>query len=186
MAGLIARVQLVSNALILLGDRPIASLTEDSTGATLGANLFENTYLALLQNHRWRFATKSQSLARLAAKPNTGFSYAFALPDDFLYAIKGDTSSTYAIYGVEVHTNVATFRLDYVTRVSEDLIPAYFAKAMEFNLAALFAVPLTGDTKKGDYYSNLFLDAVKKAKFADSTQYPEVPVQSEPYTTARY
>ncbi len=48
MAGLTARVQLCSNALILLGDRPIASLTEASTGATLGANLFENTYLAPL------------------------------------------------------------------------------------------------------------------------------------------
>ncbi len=122
----------------------------------------------------------------MAAAPKTGFSTAFALPDDFLYAIKGDTSSQYSIYGNEIHCNVPTFRLDYVTRVAEDLIPAYFAKALEFNLAALFAVPLTGDTKKGDYYSKLFLDAVKKAKFADSTQYPEVPVQSTPYTLARY
>ncbi len=185
MAGLIARVQLVSNALLLLGDRPIASLTEDSTGATLGANLFENTYLDMLQNHRWRFAVKIQDLAKFSKVPDTPYNHAFALPDDFLYAVRGD-SRDFAVYGHEIHCNAETFQLEYIHRVAEDLLPAYFAKCLEYNLATQFAVPLTGDIDKASYYGKVYLDSIRKAKFADSTQYPEVAVQDTPYTSARY
>ncbi len=185
MAGLTARIQLVSNALILLGDQPISSLTEDRTGATLGANLFENTYLAMLQNHRWRFASKSQELARLSSKPSTNYSYAFALPADILYGFNGD-SRNYEIFGDEIHCNSETFRLEYVRRVEEDRLPAYFAKALEYNLAAQFAIPLTGDIDKGSYYAKVFNNEIRKAKFTDSTQYPEVAVQDSPYTDIRY
>ena len=184
MSGLIARVQLVSNALLLLGDRPIASLTEDTTGATLGSNLFENTYLSLLQSHRWRFATKRLSLSRLSAKPNTGYQYAYQMPSDFLYTIKTDAQS-FEVYGKELHSNTTSLDLDYIYRVNEDQVPAYFAKAVEFALANQFAVPITGDLKKADYYSKVYLNELKKAKHTDATQYPEVPVVSRPYIDVR-
>jgi len=185
MAGLIARVQLCSNALLLLGDRPIASLTDETTGSTLSANLFENTYLAMLQNHRWRFAVKTQELPRLSAEPKTRYRYAFQLPADFLYATKGD-SRTYEVYGNEIHCNAQSFQLDYVRRVDEDLLPAYFAKALEYNLAFQFSVPLTGDMDKGLYYQKVYIDAIRKAKMADSSQYPEVGVHDQPYVNIRY
>jgi len=181
----ISKVQLVSNALLLLGGNTISSITEDTTGAKLGANLFENTYLSMLQNHRWRFATKTQGLNRLSATPSTDWNYAFQLPNDFLYSVKGD-SERYEVYGKEIHCNNLTFQLDYIYRVDEDLLPAYFAKALEYNLASQFAIPLTGDITKGDYFSKVFNNEIRKAKFADSTQYPEVAVQDQPYVTARY
>ncbi len=185
MSGLIARVKICSNALLLLGDRPISSLTEDTTGATLAANLFENTYLAMLQNHRWRFAVKTLELSRLTVKPKTKYAYAFQKPSDLLYAVKGD-SFTYEIYGNEIHTNSQSFQLDYVARIEEDLLPAYFAKALEYNLAFQFAVPLTGDLDKGSYYQKVFLNDIRKAKMADSSQYPEIGVHHQPYVDVRY
>jgi len=185
MSGLISRVQLVSNALLLLGGNTISSLTENSTGAKLGANLFENTYLSMLQNHRWRFAAKTQELNQLAATPNTGFNYAYQMPNDFLYTIKG-SGNTFEAYDNEIHCNDKTFQLDYIHRVSEDVIPPYFAKALEYNLASQFAVPLTGDIAKGDYYERKFNSEIRKAKFADSSQYPEVSVQNQPYIDIRY
>ena len=185
MSGLITRVQLVSNALLLLGGNTISALTENSTGAKLGANLFENTYLAMLQNHRWRFATKTQALSRLAAKPDTGYEYAFQIPNDFLYSVEGDARD-YAVYDNQIHCNNTEFQLDYIHRVSEDLLPAYFAKALEYNLASLFAYPLTDDSGKASYYASLYSNEIRKAKFADSSQYPEVSVQDQPYIDVRY
>jgi len=185
MSGLISRVQLVSNALLLLGGNTISSLTENSTGAKLGANLFENTYLGMLQNHRWRFAAKTQELNQLAATPDTGFNYAYQMPSDFLYAIKGD-STTFEVYDNEIHCNDKTFKLDYIHRVAENVLPAYFAKALEYNLAMQFSIPLTGDIAKGDYYGRVYNDALRKAKYIDSSQYPEVSVQDQPYIDIRY
>lgn len=185
MAGNTARVKLCSNALILLGGSPISSLTEGTIGATLAANLFENAYYALLQNHRWRFATQTADLARMSATPDTGYTYAFQTPSDMLYAIKGD-SSKYEIYGTEVHCNAQTFQLDYIYKIAEDKIPAYFAQALEYELASKFAIPLTGDIDKATYYAKIFMDSIRKAKFSDSTQYPEIAVVDTPYITARY
>ena len=185
MSGLTSKIQLISNALVLLGGTPIASLTDGTTGATLGANLFENTYIALLQNHRWRFAVKTQQLSRLTATPNTDYQYAFAMPNDFKYAVKG-SSNMYEVYDSEIHCNDREFKLEYVRRVDEDALPAYFSKALEYELASIFAIPLTGDINKADYYKREFTDAIRKAKFADSTQYPEVAVEHSPYTDVRY
>ena len=185
MSGLTARVQLVSNALILLGDRPIASLTEETVGATLGANLFENTYLTMLQSHRWRFAVKTVSLSKLSATPDTGYTTAFQLPSDFLYTIKTDANN-FEVYGTQLHCNYSSLQLDYIYRVDEDKLPAYFAKALEYNLSAQFAVPITGDLNKADYFAKVFVNELKKAKHTDATQYPEVAVQSRPYVDIRY
>lgn len=184
MSGLIAKTQIVSNALILLGDRPISSLTEDTTGATLGANLFENTYLSMLQSHRWRFAVTTLQLSKLSTKPKTGYTNAFQLPANFLYTVKTDIGQ-FEVFGNEIHSNSDAIRLDYICRIEEDLLPAYFAKALEFGLSAQFAVPLTGDLNKADYYSKVYMNELKKAKHADATQYPEIPVQSRPYVDVR-
>ena len=185
MAGLTARVRLVSNALLLLGGSTIASLEGNSTGAILGSNLFENTYLSMLESHRWGFAKKTQELARLSTTPISRFQYAFAIPNDFLYTVQG-SSRDFEIFGTEIHSNDLTFTLTYVSTIEEDKLPAYFAKALEFNLASLFAIPLTGDLEKGSYYSKVYVDHIKKAKFADSTQYPETAVQDSPYVDVRY
>ena len=185
MAGLQSRVQLVSNALLLLGGQPISSLTDGSTGALLGANLFENTYLEMLSSHRWRFAVKSLKLSKLTQSPDTDFNYAFQLPADLVYLIKADVAN-YEVYEKELHSNANDVTIDYTYRVEEDTLPAYFAKALEYNLAAQFAVPLTGDMSKGQYYNQAFLNAVKKAKFADSTQRPGDAFVSSPYTDVRY
>ena len=184
MAGLASRVQIVSNALLLLGVRPISSLDDTTTGAILGSNLFQNTYYAMLQQHRWRFAVKTQSLSKLSAKPNTGYTTAFVLPTDYLYAFKGDQYD-YAVYGSEIHSNSQSFTLDYVATIEEDMLPAYFVLALEYNLASQFAIPITGDIDKASYFSKVFANQLKSAKFVDSTQYPEVAVVHSPYTQVR-
>ena len=66
MAGSTSKIQLISNALILLGDAPIASLSAAGAGAIAGANLYDASYDNMLSMHRWRFASKVATLSRLA------------------------------------------------------------------------------------------------------------------------
>ena len=185
MTGITSDISIASNGLLLLGHDPIASFTEPTAGATIAANLYETSYLSLITAHRWRFATKKAKLARLSAKPLNGFNYQFQIPSDCLYVIRVSTVR-YEIYESTIHCNDEALEMDFLYRVTEDRLPPYFAKMLEFFLAAQFAVPLTGDMNKGKYFQAMYLNELKRAKFADSTQRPNVGFQDSPYTATRY
>jgi len=179
-----SKIHIASNAIVLLGGSPFSSFTEDSAEARISASLYESSYLSLLTNHRWRFATKHARLARLSEKPIMDYEYMFQLPSDIEYLIKASVSN-YTIHESRLYANATDINIGYIFRVKEDTLPSYFVKTLEFFLAAQFAVPLTGDMDKGKYYSALYGDALKKAKFADSTQQPNISFQHNPYVDVR-
>lgn len=181
----ISDISIASNGLLLLGNDTIASFTEDTAGATIAAELYETSYLSLLTAHRWRFATKKATLAMLAAAPLNGYTHKFQIPSDCLYVINA-TTSNYEVYENTIFANDTDVDIDYIYRVDEDRLPPYFVTMLEFYLAAKFAIPLTGDLKKTELYSKLYLDEMRRAKFADSTQRPNVGFKSSPYTDVRY
>ena len=185
MAGSTTDVGIASNALILLGHQPIASFTEPTAGAEVASNLFETTYQALLTSHRWRFASKQAVLSRLTATPIHGFNYQFQLPIDIIYLTQLVESADYEIYGDKLYTNSPTATIDYTYNVAPDKLPAYYIKALEFLLASQFAVPVTGDIDKAKLYHTMYLDQLRKAKFADSTQRPQDTFMDSPYTDVR-
>jgi len=185
MTGTTSSISLASNALLLLGHETIASFDEGTAGATIAANLYENSYLSLLTNHRWRFATKKAQLARLVETPLNEYNYAFQLPSDCLYLIK-TTSRNYQIYENKLYTNDIEIKVDYIFRIDEGNLPPYFTKMLEFFLASQFALSLTGDMEKGNYFSRMYLFELKKAKFTDSTQHPQETFIDNPYVDIRY
>jgi len=185
MTGTTSSISLASNALLLLGHETIASFDEGTAGATIAANLYETSYLSLLTNHRWRFATKKAQLARLVDEPLNEYKYAFQLPSDCIYLIK-TTSRQYQIYGSKIYSNYLTMEADYIYRVGEDNLPPYFSKMFEFFLASQFAVPLTRSIDLATLYGGFYSTALKSAKFADSTQHPQVSFVDNPYVEVRY
>ena len=81
-------VQICSNALLMIGQRPISSLT-DSTGTLgdsvlLAANLWPMVRAAVLRSHPWNSAMKRVTLAPDTVAPAFDWSYAFTLPGDCL------------------------------------------------------------------------------------------------------
>ena len=75
--------------------------------------------------------------------------------------------------------------VDYTYRVDEDKLPPYFTKMLEFFLSAQFAISLTGSIEKGEYFSKLYLNELRRAKFADSTQTPQDSFVDSPYLSVR-
>jgi len=185
MAGSTSAIQIASNSLILLGHPPIASFEEAGAGAQASSNLYEQSYQSLLTIHRWRFATKKAQLARLSAAPLNGFSYQFQLPSDLLYLIKKESGFDYEIYEDKLYSNNTTESIDYLYRVNEDMLPAYFVKAFEFLMASQLAIPVVGNSTRAAEYNKMFEMQLKRAKFADSTQRPQDTFSSSPYTQAR-
>ncbi len=82
-----SKVDLISKALILCGEEPLNSLSDNRYGATVGANLFEMLYENEIQSNRWRFAMTKSALSKLVAAPLNQWKNAFQLPPDMLLPI---------------------------------------------------------------------------------------------------
>ena len=179
-------ISISSNALVLLGDQPISSFTDGGAGSLIAAQLYETTYHSMLTETLWHFATRTEVLAKLVDKPDNGYTSKFQLPSDCLYVVKTDQNSRYEIYERELYANADSVQIEMVYPVDEVNLPPIFAKALEYNLASLFAVPLTGDTSRAAYYRELYAVELRKAKRADASQRPAYQVGNDRYISARY
>lgn len=169
------KIDLCSNALLLIGENTISSFTEDTPAALVAANLYELTYESLLTLHPWRFASNKSQLARLTAAPTNQWKYAYQLPADFLVAQHVDIGNqNYQIYGDKLFTDETTIILDYTFKPDESLLPAYFAELLEMRLASVFAVPITESATKSEHYAALADRQLLRAKTIDSQATPSI------------
>jgi hypothetical protein len=172
-----SKVEIASNAFLLLGGNTISSFTEGTEGKIATA-LYEETYRDLLSNYRWRFATKKMRLSRLTEAPENEFDYQFQLPTDMLTLIKPLDRIDYEIYGDKLYANVTDVSIDFVYRVDEAMLPSYFTKTLEFFLASQFAIPLTDNTSRAEFYFNAYTAQLRVARNTDANQRPGDSVYS--------
>lgn len=177
---------IASNALILLGDQPISSFKDGDAGALIAAHLYDATYQSMLTETLWHFATRTALLAKLSAKPDNGYLSKFQIPQDCLYVVKTDTHTRYEIYEREIYTNTTSLKIEYIYKVDEVNLPVYFAKALEYNLASLFAIPLTGNVSRAEFYRKLYIDELKKARRADASQRPAYTMGNDRLIAVRH
>lgn len=180
-----SKVQLISNALILLGDSPISSLSDSGAGAKAGANLYESSYLAMLSSHRWNFATKKVKLSRLTEAPTNEYKHQFQLPTDIVMLITTYPVSTYRILGDKLYSDFQTAEIDYIYKIPENQFPSYFIKAFEFYLARDLCIPVTEDLNKMQAMHDIYEKEARKAKYADSQSAPSVPIQDNNFINVR-
>lgn len=181
-----SQLDIVSAALVLIGDKPLSDLTGPEVSATVANNIYESTYRAMLTQHRWRFAVGKKTLSRLVEAPLNHWSNAYQIPADFLMAVGVRPNTDYEIFEDKIYSNQSDLALDYIYRVDESALPAYYVKALEYELAAQFSLSITDNRT---YYELMRGEAVnhwRKARFADSAQRPNRAIESSPFITARY
>ena len=74
-----SKFDIVSQALLLIGEAPINSFDEGVSGV-VASNLYDTTRDSLLTATRWRFAAGKASLSKLTATPLNEWNTAFLLP----------------------------------------------------------------------------------------------------------
>jgi hypothetical protein len=80
-------VHVANAALARIGQSArITSLSATSTAALACNQFYDSARRELLEEYRWRFATKRAALAQLGALSRTEWGYVYALPADFLAA----------------------------------------------------------------------------------------------------
>lgn len=181
-------IDIASNALILIGHDPISSFTDTGSGAQAAANLFPDTYLQVLSEHPWSFALKEQQLSRLSATPDseTGYAYAFQIPVDMVRLWVIMPYSNYVIVGELLYSNQNSLIARYIYDPGVTKLPPHVIKTLEYRLASDFAMLVTEDINKSQFFEAKYLDMLGRAKSIDSQGRPQQAIIDSPFTNVRY
>ena len=181
-----SKLDLISNALILIGDKPLNSLDESTRRAVVGVNLYDNIKEDELTKFKWSFARQKAQISQTTTTPTNEFQYEYQLPTDMLKPLFVDPSIMYRLYGDKLYTNSGgPLYADYIANVSESFFSPSFAKLMEYALAEAFAMGIRDSAAARDEMSKKYLKQAQAARFDDAQQQPQETLQSRPFIDAR-
>jgi hypothetical protein len=183
-----SKLSLINNALILIGDVPLTSLTSGTRAQVVATSLYDNIIENELSKHRWGFARSIAELSKDVAAPvGNEWQTSYTLPADMLALIKIDPSVPYQIINSNVYCNYSgTLFCDYIRKPSEVAWPAYFAKMIEYALAMDFAPSIRDSASSMEILAQQYLNASRMARYTDSQQHPQVAIQDRPFINVRY
>ena len=115
-------VSICSNALLLLGDKPIASLTENTDRALLCGNLWPQVRDQILRAHPWACSRVTVTLASEATAYSFDWDYSYLLPGDCMRVLQVGTRGErpeYEIQGRRVLTDISSLPLVYQKQLDD-------------------------------------------------------------------
>ena len=169
-------IKVCSRASILIGGDAIQSFTEGTAEADVADAMYEDIAGAALCSTRWRFATNQVQLSRLEAVPTGRFDAAYQLPSDLLMlsaVTVNDEPIEYDMYGDKIYCDANENEVlvaDYIFRANESTWPPYFTIAVEFMMAAVFAVSVARDASLANMMEQKGDIQMAKARRLDSQQ----------------
>jgi len=183
-----SKIDLISNALILIGNAPINTLDGNSREQQVASNLYDTTVKSELTKHRWGFARKKAQLSLTTDTPvDTEYKSIYQLPTDLLVLIKLNPIHNYEIFGDKVYSNLSSaLYCDYIYDAPESEWPVYFSSMIEFALARVFAPSIRDSASSAENMAQEYLNASRMARFTDSQQHPQRKIVSNPFVTVRY
>jgi hypothetical protein len=103
------------------------------------------------------------------------YSFAFALPDDYLRAVSAGTGTkgrglNYRIARGALHTNASAVVLTYIFRPDENEFPPYFDQALIARLSAEFTIPVTESTSRAEAHFRIADQEFERARQIDAQQ----------------
>ena len=128
-------LSICSDALLMLGARPISSFNEGTDESNICDRLYPNIKDATLLAYPWSFSFKKIQLARTINTPVNEWKYEYVLPSDRIgpirrvfnsTAVGAGTHTEWTIQGDKLLTNQETVVVDYQFSPLESAWPAYF------------------------------------------------------------
>ena len=189
-----SNVDIVNNALSILGASTISSLTEDTKNARISNQRFENVRNRVFRAHPWNCLIKRVQLAENSTAPVVEFANAFALPSDFLRVLKIHNGTTDSVasdmpYKIEQKNIITDESTVYLVYVAKDTDPTnydtYLYEVLAYQLAADMCYSITNNATLA---KNLLVDAdekLREARFVDSVENSTDTVEANEFTDAR-
>ena len=175
-------VKVASRSLVMMGHDPISALTEvDAVN-----NLFEDVVESAMTNHRWRFCTGQQQMPKLAADPEARWDSAYQSPTKpqvlMIHAVTViDKPIKFEIYEDMIFTNTTSDDVvvaDFTFRAVTPTWPPYFKKALQLELAAIWAGALAQNGPLADSFEERALKAYAEGRRLDGQSRSTKPLRS--------
>jgi hypothetical protein len=182
-------VEITSNALRLLGDDPITSLSDDSERARLVNAIYEEVRDEVTRAAKWNCARARQVLASLAETPAFGWAYYHQLPSDCLRvmdALTGEIRVEHEVEGRKLMTDVSSVNLIYLKKLTDpNDMDSLFIGAYTAKLAAELALPVTGSRSVAEQMWQLYERKIREARTIDSQEGTPVTLDAQSIVDAR-
>ena len=152
-----SQINICNQALLLLGEKKLQSLTEDTPSAGACNEFYESTIKFLLQDMKPGFARKRVKLTTVRPKPEYEFDKAYQLPQDYLVVVEQDNRTLsgrqyrdWRVEGRSYLTDRSEPALLYISRDvnTEGLMDGGFIKTAAAYLAYEVAYPITNSDNK--------------------------------------
>lgn len=171
-----SEVQICSNALLLLGDKPINSFDEDFDRAVIASNLWDNSRQAVLRSHPWNCAKARVALAPDTETPEFDWTYQFTLPANCLRVLfvgEDGAPEDYVIEGRKILCDSNPLYLTYLYD-NEDVASwdSMLVEAMQRYMAFSMAYPITKSATLRDSFFQEYSNLLKAARSVDGQEEP--------------
>lgn len=162
-------------ALRNLGATRITDIADGSKNANVLSDVYEETRDNLLRAHLWNFATKRVELARSATAPAFGFSYAYALPSDWIRTAGvhdndgGIGTIVHREEGLFINADAEDVYISYVARIVDpNAMTADFRQALAAELSRVCAIPVSDSGTLQDRMAALADRLLLRARSTDA------------------
>lgn len=179
-------VSICSNALLLLGQKPINTLAESS----LAENLWPSVRETVQRSHPWNCCIRRRVLAPDVVAPEFDWSYRFLLPEDWLRTLQVGESGRemdYQSEGRYLLANETALRLRYVA-ANEDVASwdTLLVNAATYGMAAALAYPVTSSASLAQVMEQKLQQALREARTVDGQDDPPQTLGDFPLLAARF
>jgi hypothetical protein len=168
-------VSICSNALSILGAKPINSFDDRGDHPRLCQNLYPSVRDTLLRSHPWNCATTREILAPLQKRPPFDFAYQFQLPGDWLRTLQVGRKGEAIPFRTErrvILADVTELPLVWVFRADEADWTTNLIHVIELAMAAKMAYAVTSSTSLRDSLRDEFMRELKAARAVDGQDDP--------------
>lgn len=166
-----SKIQIVNQALVGLGQEPIATF-EDSVYGTIAATFWPGAVSAVLRGHPWNFASRRQVLPKNTVAPPFGYASAFVLPADCVRILDAGTND-YKVEGRQILCNEASLAIRYVSdAINITEWDPIFCEALGLYLRWNMAYPITKSGTVQEACWKAYVQLLVQARSVDAQEEP--------------
>ncbi|BAV81151.1 hypothetical protein [Vibrio phage CKB-S2] len=166
------KIEIVSNASVLLGANQIQSFDEETTEGLAARTFYKMVYESVLKHRNWTFAKRKLKLSILDKTPEFGYKHVYRLDVDVLKVISlQNKPSDYLLMSKrEIHTDIPNAFIVGLIKPDEAILPEDFKLAFVHLLAAAMCTTITDDSSMKERFRNEGANLLKQAGTNDAVQ----------------